>query len=39
MKKAIVAMLLMAVLLIGGGGFISMAISSVIVGGIEQSLI
>lgn len=39
MKKVIVAMLLMAVFLIGGGGFISMVISSMIGGGIEQSFI
>ena len=39
MKNVIVAMLLMAVLLIGGGGLISMAISSAIGGGIEQSFI
>lgn len=39
MKKVIVAMLLMSVFLIGGGGFISMVISSMIGGGIEQSFI
>ena len=38
MKKAIVAMLLMAVFLLGGGG-ISIVFSSIAGGGVEQSFI
>ena len=39
MKKAIVAMLLMAVFLLGGGGLISIVFSSIAGGGVEQSFI
>ena len=39
MKKALVAMILMAILLIGGGGFISIIITAMIGGGVEQSFI
>ena len=39
MKKAIVAMLLMAVFLLGGGGLISIVVSSIACGGVEQSFI
>ena len=39
MKKAIVAMLLMAVFLLGGGGLISIVFSSIAGGGVVQSFI
>ncbi|MDO5040472.1 MAG: hypothetical protein Q4D95_00105 [Peptoniphilus sp.] len=39
MKKAFIAMILMAVFMIAGGGIISMVLTSLIGGGIEQSYI
>lgn len=39
MKKAIIAMVLMAIFLVGGSGVISAAFSSILGGGIEQSYI
>lgn len=39
MKKAIIAMVLMAIFIIGGGGLISMVFTSMVGGGVEQSYI
>ena len=39
MKKALIAMLLMAIFLIGGGGLVSMLFTHALCGGVEQSYI
>ena len=39
MKKALIAMLLMAIFLIGGGGLVSMLFTHALGGGVEQSYI
>lgn len=39
MKNAIIAMAVMAIFMVGGGGVISAAFSSILGGGIEQSYI
>lgn len=39
MKKALIAMLLMAIFLIGGGGLVSMLFTHALDGGVEQSYI
>ncbi|AEE91088.1 conserved exported protein of unknown function [Tepidanaerobacter acetatoxydans Re1] len=39
MKKAIIAMLLMAIFMVGGGGIVSIVFTSLLGGGTEQSYI
>lgn len=39
MKKVIIAILLMAIFMVGGGGIVSIVFTSILGGGVEQSYI